>query len=325
MRPNDLVWSGRGATYGLLLAVPGTVVIATGHVKPGVELLVGTLVAAIVGVYPSRARRKAMLVVGLLFALSISLGALLATAPWLAVPGIAVVALAAAHAAAEKPLGILAMNLCLPIMGIGFSYDVAGAVGFGLLIVAGTIYGYLLSLAFKEYPSPPAPDRGMLTRDEARRYGVVLALTAFTSALAGFTLNVDHPGWVVGAALLVIRPGHELQRIRSIGRIVAVYIGALLAAPLIVFGAPGWVFAIAAPAALVGVAAMHTSRWYINAGFTTFLVIIVLTYGESGSVLHFVSERTAETLIGVGIAYFFGLAVPSIVESRFQARRRQPR
>jgi hypothetical protein len=66
---------------------------------------------------------------------------------------------------------------------------------------------------------------------------------------------------------------------------------------------------------------MHTSRWYINAAFTTFLVIIVLTYGESGSVRHFVVERTAETLIGVGIAYFFGLAVPSIVESRTRRSR----
>jgi uncharacterized membrane protein YccC len=321
VRANDLAWSGRGAIYGLLLAAPGAVVIAIGDVKPGVELLVGTLVAALIGVQPSRAKRKAVLVVGLLFAVSVSLGALLATEPWLAVPGIAVVAAAAARAAAEKRLGVLAMNLCLPIMGIGFSYDVAGAVGFGLLILAGTIYGYLISLAFEEYPPPSAPEQGMLSRDEARGYGVVLALTAFASALAGFTLNVDHPGWVVGAALLVIRPAHDLQRIRSIGRIVAVYIGALLAAPLIVYGVPNWVFVLAAPAALIGVAAMHTSRWYINAAFTTFLVIILLTYGESGSVRHFVSERTAETLIGVGIAYLFGLAVPRISGSRLQARR----
>ena len=314
MRANDLVWSRRGATFGMLLALPGAVVLATGHVKPGVELLVGTLAAALIGVQPSRARRKALLVVGLLFAVSISLGALLATEPWLAVPGIAVVALAAAHVAAEKPFGTVAINLCLPIMGIGFSYDVAAAAGFGLLIVAGSIYGYLISLAFKEYPPPPGPERGLLTRDEARGYGVVLALTAFTSALAGFTLNVDHPGWVVGAALLVIRPSHELQRIRSIGRVVAVYVGALLAAPLVLLGAPLWVYVVAAPAALVGVAAMHTSRWYVNAGFTTFLVIILLTYGESGSTGHFVAERTAETLVGVGIAYFFGLAVPSVVK-----------
>ena len=88
----------------------------------------------------------------------------------------------------------------------------------------------------------------MLGKGEAGRYGRVLAATAFTSALAGFTLNVDHVGWVVGAALLVVRPSHELQEVRSIGRIVAVYIGALVAAPLIVLGAPTWVFALTAPA-----------------------------------------------------------------------------
>lgn len=201
------------------------------------------------------------------------------------------------------------MNLCLPIMGIGFSYDVTGALSFSLLVLAGTIYGYLVALAFVEYPGPPAPKQTMLTKDEARRYSCILAATAFTSAWAGFSANVDHVGWVVGAALLVIRPGHELQRVRSIGRIVAVYVGALLAAPLIVFGAPDWVFVLTAPAALIGLAAMHTSRWYVNAGFTTFLVIISLTYGESSSTQHFIYERTAETLIGVGIAYFFGLAV----------------
>src|SRR5262249_12298508 len=153
-----------------------------------------------------------------------------------------------------------------------------------------------------------------LGKEEARGYGYLLALTAFTSALAGFALHGDHVGWVVGAALLVIRPSHELQHVRTIGRIVAVYVGALLAAPLIAFGAPGWVFLVPAPAALIGLAAMHTSRWYINAGFTTFLVIILLTYGQSGSVRHFVGERTLETVIGVGIAYVFGLAVPKIVE-----------
>jgi hypothetical protein len=312
----NLVWNRRGAVYGLLLAVPGAVVIATGHVRPGVELLFGTVVAALVGVLPSRAKRKAMLVIGLLFAVSITLGALLATEPWIAVPGIALVALASARVAAGKPFGVLAMNLCLPILGIGFSFDVRGAVGLSLLILAGTAYGYLVALAFKEYPAPARAATQPMSLEEARGYGVVLALTAFTSALAGFTLNVDHVGWVVGAALLVIRPSRELQHLRSIGRIVAVYAGALLAAPLVVFDAADWVFVVTCSAALVCLAALHTSRWYVNAAFTTFLVIVVLTYGESGTVRHFVVERTAETLIGVGIAYFFGLAVPKLFALR---------
>ena len=90
---------------------------------------------------------------------------------------------------------------------------------------------------------------------------------------------------------------------------------------MIVFGAPVWVFVLTTPAALIGLAAMHTSRWYVNAGFTTFLVIVLLTYGESSSVSHFFYERTAETLVGVGIAYFFGLVIPQI-RSRQGALRR---
>jgi hypothetical protein len=110
----------------------------------------------------------------------------------------------------------------------------------------------------------------------------------------------------------------ELQHLRSIGRVVSVYAGALVAAPLVVLGAPVWVFALTAPAALVALATTHTSRWYVSAGFTTFLVIILLTYGQSGSVRHF-AERTLETLTGVGIAYLFCLAVPRAIERRSRA------
>lgn len=74
--------------------------------------------------------------------------------------------------------------LCMPDAG---SVKWAAAEGRreGKQIVVGSIYGYLVSLAFAEYPPPSAPGPGMLTDDAARRYGVVLAATAFTSALAG--------------------------------------------------------------------------------------------------------------------------------------------
>jgi hypothetical protein len=66
-------------------------------VTPGIALLVGVLAAAIITVPPTRDKRIRMFVVGVLFALSISLGAFLAQWPLAAIIGIALVAFAGAR------------------------------------------------------------------------------------------------------------------------------------------------------------------------------------------------------------------------------------
>jgi uncharacterized membrane protein YccC len=315
MPAKNFVWNSRDALFGLTLAVPGAAVILSGNVKPGIALLVGVLAAAGVEVPPTRKRRISIFIIGVLFAVSIVLGAFLAQWPVVAVMGIALVAFGSAQLAARKPLGVLVMSLALPLMGIGFSYDLQGAASFGALVIVGSLYAWLVSLLFREYPSPPAPAKPLMSGAQARLYGVLLASTAATTATLGFATHVEHVGWIVGAALLVMRPSQEMQEIRSVGRLVAVLLGAFSASVLLAIGVSTWVIAVVASAAIVCMAATHTSRWYFTAAFTTFLVFWMLLYQQTGSgqIEYRFFERVLETVAGVAIAYFFGLLVPKLL------------
>jgi uncharacterized membrane protein YccC len=48
-------------------------------------------------------------------------------------------------------------------------------------------------------------------------------------------------------------------------------------------------------------------RWYVTAGFTTFLVFLLLLYLEPETAGSRFFERVSETILGVAIAAFFGL------------------
>jgi len=107
--------------------------------------------------------------------------------------------------------------------------------------------------------------------------------------------------------------------LRSVGRIVSVVVGAFLAAGMAAAEpAAGW-YAVAIAVAVVGAAATRESRWYVTPAFTTFIAISLLLYGHPHDVAYRFDQRVVETLVGVGIAYCFGLLVP-----RVQARLRRP-
>jgi hypothetical protein len=73
------------------------------------------------------------------------------------------------------------------------------------------------------------------------------------------------------------------------------------------------VLAVTTLAALAGVAATRGSRWYVTPFFTTFLVIQFLVSDYSAAVAHWrFWERVGLTLLGVGVAYLFGLGLPKI-------------
>ena len=60
--------------------------------------------------------------------------------------------------------------------------------------------------------------------------------------------------------------------------------------------------------------------------FTTFLILWSLLYGDATTVniSHRFWERVVNTLLGVGIAYFFGLVVPTLMRRRSTAYSRTP-
>ena len=318
----DLAWNWRDAAFGAALAVPGVAVIASGNVSMGIPLLFGALPAAIVGLQPHRNQRWALVVIGMLFAFSVLIGAVLATSATLAIIGMFLLAVGAAALAATRPFGLIAMNLCVPLAGIGLSFDdIGGAVSFGALILAGSVVAYLISLAFPPFTAPNRPPRSTLGRDEARRYGLQLGLVAATATAVGFAFGVQHIGWIAGAALLVTRPSRDMARLRSIGRVVSVVCGALLASWLLSLQLPPSAIGVCTGAAIIGAAAMHTSRWYIVPAYSTFLVFWLLLYsdGTAAAIAFRFDERVLETLCGVAIAYLYGIAF-----SRFGPRLSAP-
>jgi hypothetical protein len=62
----------------------------------------------------------------------------------------------------------------------------------------------------------------------------------------------------------------------------------------------------------------------VTAAFTTFLVFLLLLYSDPQTATKPVNERLLETVLGVAIAYLFGLALPALAQRRQVNLRRSP-
>jgi Fusaric acid resistance protein family len=309
----DLAWEWSGAALGALYALPAAVVVLAEGSGEGLALAVGVLPAAIIGLVPRRRARLVVLLLGALIGISMLIGGLLAGTPVLAVVSIALLGPGVALLAARSPFGQIAMFLALPMVGVGLSYsNAAEAAGLAALMVAGSAYACAVSMLF--------PERERAQRERALPptlgYGIRLGAAGATAAAIGFLLDLEHVGWATAAALLVMRPVPEMQRLRSVGRLLAVALGAVAAVLLVDLEPGAAVFALAAVATIAGAAATRRSRWYVTPAFTTFLVFLLLLDPTGGDTTTRFSERFLETLLGVGLAYLFGLALPRLLSER---------
>lgn len=319
-RARGISWQWPQAALGAVYALPAAVAMLSDP-PTGLALATGVLPAAILGLAPRRRGRLAVIVMGALTGLPLFLGSLLAGVPWLAVAAIAGLGVAAAALAARSRLGLIAMTLSLPMVGVGLSYtDLGQSAGLAGLMIAGSVYAFVVSLLWPEHQPRPAPAPPL---PPTLAYGVRLGAAGATAAAIGFLAGFDHVGWACAAALLVMRPSADMQRLRSVGRLAAVASGALAAIAIVRLDPPVAVYSAAAILAVAGAAATNRSRWYVTSAFTTFLVFLLLLYAtpeDAGS--RFV-ERLGETLLGVGIAYVFGLAIPALGR-RLRVRPRRP-
>ena len=311
-RAPRLVWDWSAALPAAVYASPAAIV-APIDVTLALGLAVGVLPAAIVGVAPTRRGRRAVVALGVLAGVPMFVGGLLSGVPVLAVAAIALLGPALALAARRARVGLIAMNLSLPLAGIGLSYASLGeAAAVAALMVLGSVFAYLVSLLWPERPparrAPPAlPTLG---------YGIRLGAAGATAAAVGFIAGLEHVGWATGAALLVMRPAAEMQRIRSVGRVLAVVAGALVGIALVRLDPPAGIYGVAAVVAVAGAGGTHRSRWYVTAAFTTFLVFLLLLHADVQDAGHRFGERVGETVLGVGLAYLFGLALPALARRR---------
>ena len=307
-----IAWRWSDALYGLVCAVPAALV-ALDDVPRGLAFAFGVLPGVIVGVGPRRRRRASVVVVGTLMGASILIGSLLAEVPWLAVASLPVLCVGAALLARRhRRVGMLALTLALPLVGVGLSYtDRSTTAGLALLLALGSCFAFLVALAWPEQPeSAPAPPVDAPATD-LLPYGLRLGVAAAIAAAIGFAADWDHVGWAAAACMLVMRPAPDLVTTRAVGRILSVVVGAVAAVALAELTEDGGVYAIAIVVVLVGASATRTSRWYVTSAFTTFVALSLLAYGTTGAeAAGRFNERVAETILGVALAFVFGTLLP---------------
>jgi uncharacterized membrane protein YccC len=208
------------------------------------------------------------------------------------------------------------MSLCAPVAAVGLSYpDVAMALGLGAIMLAGSVFAYAVSLLFPEWtPAPETVGPRLLPPAAAARYGMRLGLAASIATAIGLLIHTDHVGWAP-AALFVMRPTTDMQQLRSVGRVVSVVLGGLVAIAFLRLSPTTELVALLAVASIAGAAGTRGSRWYVTPFFTTCLVLVMLLYDNptlANEQWRF-NERVGETVLGVALAYVFGLVLPRLV------------
>jgi hypothetical protein len=318
-QPPPIVWDWSLALLGALYAAPGVVLTLTDPTK-GLALAVGVLPAAAFGIPGPRRARVVTVVLGVLIGASMTLGAFLAQFPIVAVPAIFALSVGAALIAPRGKLGRLGLGLCLPMVGIGLSFsDPAEAAGLGALMLAGSLYAYLVSLLWPNKPPPPGQPTATTPAAPANSsldYGIRLGLAAAIAAGIGFALHLEHVGWACAAVLLVMRPAPDMVRSRGLDRTLSVLAGATAACLLILTTPTNPVLAGSVAVALTALAATHPSHRYLTPTFTTFVMFLLLLNGSPQDAEHRFLERLTETILGVGLALIFGVLVPRLRRQR---------
>jgi hypothetical protein len=305
MRNKSVVWDWANAGRCALCALPAALVIVAVDATKGLAWAIGILPAAIVGMAPQRRDRSKLVMIGALFAVSIAIGSLISQTALLAILGIFLIAYGSAVLASRVAFGALALALCAPVAAVGLSYtDLSEALALGLIMFAGSVWSYLVFLLWAERPATPKRQAKLLPRPFADTYGILLGLAAASSAAVGEAIHTDHVGWATAAAMFVMRPKPEMQQLRSVGRVVSVFVGALAAVVFVRTGPPAVAVAVAAIAAIAGVGGTRTSRWYVSPLFSTFLVLTLLLYSDATSAQEQwrFNERVGETVLGVAFA-----------------------
>lgn len=127
--------------------------------------------------------------------------------------------------------------------------------------------------------------------------------------------DFQHVGWATAAVLLVMRPGPEQTTVRMFGRIGSVAAGGAVAVLLVATGSGAVLYSVSVLVCVACAAATHGSRWYVTSTFTTFLVLLLLVAPDPGEAGFRFVERLTETLLGVGLAWIFGVALPAVLGS----------
>ncbi|MFB7891222.1 FUSC family protein [Microbacterium sp. NPDC056044] len=306
-------WSWLNAAHGAVLAIPA-VVACVFDPAIGLPLAVGVLPAAALGLRRPRRQRFLVVIVGALAGVSMIIGSLVAPFPMIAVLTVFAlcVVVAVLMVNPRRRFAPLALMLGVPLIGVGLSETPSAALAAGVLMLVGSVYAWLVSLIWRDAPAPPRPAKQAADRRAMLVYGIQIGLAGAAGAALGFALGVDHPGWASAAAMLISRPDRDLLDTRSIGRVVSVLLGAIIACAIAALNPPDPVLAGVALLVLAGASATAGSRWYVMPFFSTTLVLSMLIGNETETAAHWFLERVLLTLAGAALALLAAWIVPNI-------------
>jgi hypothetical protein len=311
-----IAWSWRSVVHGVMLALPA-VVASVFDPSVGIPLAVGVLPAAALGLRSTRRERALVILVGMVAGTSIFLGSLVAARAVLAVVMVFVlcVVVAAMTADPSRRLAPLMLMLGLPLYGAGLSESSwTTGLAAGLLMLGGSVYGWLVSLPWPEAERASRPARVPAARTTMLVYGVQIGLAGAAGAALGFAFGVDHPGWACTAALLVSRPDRRQLDARGWGRGASVVLGAVVACTIAALSPSNLTIAVLVLVTLAVGSGTSGSRWYVFPVFSTVLVLSMLLLGESEPPSHWFLERVGLTLLGVALALLAAWIVPPVAQ-----------
>lgn len=311
--PAAISWHWSFFLLGLVYAVPAMAVTPL-HPVAGLGLAVGVMPVAAFNLPMFRRGRRIIPAIGAVSAGCFVAGSLLAQNAIVAVVGMFVLAMGFTLWARTSRAGVLALLLCLPMIGIALSLtDVILAAFVAGLVLLGSLYGWGVAMLWPEHQIPAPVRDGNPSRTEAVTYGILLGGAAASATAIGFVTGAEHVGWATGTALLIMRPvRHRLVR-RSIRRAGSVIVGAFGAAAFVLLSPAPWLIAIVVGLVIAALSATQASRWYIAPAFTSFIALTLILQAPGELPAARFAERVIETGIGVGVALFFGALIPALI------------
>jgi hypothetical protein len=315
----SIQFTRQDTVHAALGVIPAFLLICFGSVTPGIAFAIGLLPTSLLGIAPSRKLRLIYGILGCLFGVGVYVGSQIVNLHniWIAAMIFLVVSFAATLVSSKRPAGGLLLALLIPSLALGTSFTSAEALGLTVAFMLGSVWSSLVSLLWPEYPPDKETQARLLALQpaNAQMYGLLLGLAAATSIIIGSYFDPAHVGWVAAATMFVMRPVQEMAGMRGIGRALSTIVGTAL----VVLTIHLWL-SLLATAFVVAVVAVITigarsSRWYMTAFGTAFLILTIELFGmaDFAAVHQIAWYRIFDNVIGATIALFFGLLIPEIL------------
>ena len=314
--PRAISWDWREALRGAVCAAPAAVLLLLVSVDLGVVFAIGVLPVALMGALPSRKQRLRALALGVAFAATYFMGSVVGQVPLAAVVAIFGVAYGAVVLTSRRPVGRVVLGVVLPALAIGLSADPAA----GLVVASSMLVGSLWATAVAAFWPRRAANEGRPSTApdarQARTYGLLLASAVSLALALGYAFDLGHLGWAPAAVVFVMRPQRDLLTTRGTGRVLATLTGVVFAWLVVRQEPTGLLLAAVVVGAVAAVLATRSSRWYLTPAGTVTMVMLLVGTTMPDMLGYTLTERLRDTLLGVSLAYAFGVVAPSLLRKR---------